>query len=82
MKNSRTYHLGGLKSIGAGLGIAGNALRPGNVNQLEQPMPQMAPVNHNPIQNIQPNVSGRIHYFSKYSIYSFLYLFFDRLYKS
>lgn len=61
-------HLGGLKSIGAGLGIAGNPLRPGNVNQLEAPMPQIAPINPNPIQNIQPNVTGRICYFSKYSL--------------
>jgi len=47
----------GLKSIGVGLGIAGNPLRTNNVNQLESSIPQMNPVNSNPIQNIQPNVS-------------------------
>jgi len=30
-----------------------------DVNQLESPMPQMNPINPNPIQNIQPNVSGK-----------------------
>ncbi|CAF3509045.1 unnamed protein product [Adineta steineri] len=44
----------GLKSIGAGLGIAGNPLRTNNVNQLEPTLPQ---INPNPIQNITPNVS-------------------------
>jgi hypothetical protein len=65
-----------LKSIGVGLGIAGNPLRTASknhfknrrffmifiylkdVNQLEPPMQQINPINPNPIQNIQPNVSG------------------------
>lgn len=58
--------LGGLKSIGVGLGIAGNPLRAGNGNQLETPIPQINPINPNPIQNIQPNVSGKIHLLSYY----------------
>ncbi|CAF4614484.1 unnamed protein product, partial [Rotaria sp. Silwood1] len=47
----------GLKSIGVGLGIAGNPLRAANVNQLEPPMPQINQINSNPMQNITPNVS-------------------------
>ncbi|CAF3325134.1 unnamed protein product [Rotaria socialis] len=47
----------GLKSIGVGLGIAGNPLRASNVNQLEQPISQINPINSNPMQNITPNVS-------------------------
>ncbi|CAF0731430.1 unnamed protein product [Rotaria sordida] len=47
----------GLKSIGIGLGIAGNPLRSANVNQLEPSLPQINQINSNPMQNITPNVS-------------------------
>lgn len=50
----------GLKSIGAGLGLAGNPLRTTNVPQLEPVIPQINPINVNPIQNIQPSVSDYI----------------------
>ncbi|CAF1262566.1 unnamed protein product [Adineta ricciae] len=49
----------GLKSIGVGLGLAGNPLRTNNVNQLEPPLPQ---INPNPIQNVTPNVSDYINH--------------------
>lgn len=44
----------GLRSIGAGLGIAGNPLRANNVNQLESSIPS---INANSMQNMTPKVS-------------------------